>query len=140
MSALSENNIDYSSVANISDDEIVREYERSDMLVFVSTYEGFGLPIVEANAVGRPVITSNILSMPEVAGDAACLVDPLNVSEIKDGIRRIITDAHYRKQLVENGYRNAKRFEAAAVAGQYAQLYEEVLKPAHISPVMKGRI
>ena len=58
----------------------------TDILSFVSTYEGFGMPIVEANAIGRVVVTSNVLSMPEVAGNAAHLVDPFDVNSIREGI------------------------------------------------------
>ena len=120
------NSIEYSSVADISGAEIVREYERSDMLAFVSTYEGFGLPILEANAVGRPVITGNILSMPEVSGKAACLVDPYRIEDIRAGILRVIDDDAYREQLIAYGRENVKRFSARTIAKQYALLYEEL--------------
>ncbi|OGW33757.1 MAG: hypothetical protein A2X58_05795 [Nitrospirae bacterium GWC2_56_14] len=126
ISMLSENGIEYSSVADISGAEIVREYERSDMLAFVSTYEGFGLPILEANAVGRPVITGNILSMPEVSGKAACLVDPYRIEDIRAGILRVIDDDAYREQLIAYGRENVKRFSARTIAKQYALLYEEL--------------
>ena len=69
--ALDRAEVQYSSVAAIPDAQLVQEYRDSDMLVFASTYEGFGLPIAEAQATGRPVVTSRICSMPEVAGDAA---------------------------------------------------------------------
>ena len=108
---LSNCEIDYSSKSNITDEEIFEEYRRCDMLIFASTYEGFGLPIVEAQAVGRPVVTSNIMSMPEVAGNAACFVDPFDVSSIREGIIRIINDSHYRIKLIEYGLENVKRFQ-----------------------------
>lgn len=101
-------------------------YRSCDMVVFASTYEGFGLPILEANAVGRPVVTSNILSMPEVAGDAACLVDPFDPRSIRAGILRIINDTDYRARLVANGFQNVTRFSAANVARQYAEIYREL--------------
>lgn len=132
LEVLSEYQIEYSSIADISNEDIVKEYQQSDMLVFVSTYEGFGLPIVEANAVGRPVITGNILSMPEVAGNAACLVDPFSVDEIRSGILRILTDDAYRNELVNNGYMNAQRFQPGNIAGQYATLYEELYRCNHV--------
>lgn len=131
LSALSAYHVEYSSVADISDEQIVKEYQESDMLIFVSTYEGFGMPIVEANAVGRPVLTSNILSMPEVAGNAACLVDPFDVNEIRNGLLHILNDEQYRSELVENGYLNAKRFESQNIAEQYAMLYSEIYQRNH---------
>ncbi|HEV2804408.1 MAG TPA: glycosyltransferase family 1 protein [Chthoniobacterales bacterium] len=101
-------------------------YRSCDLLVFASTYEGFGLPIVEANAVGRPVVTSNILSMPEVAGDAACLVDPFDAASIRAGVLRVLNEPEYRAGLVANGFRNAGRFSAENVARQYAAIYREI--------------
>lgn len=118
--------IDFSVAGRVSDDQLVEEYRRCDMVLFASTYEGFGLPIVEGNATGRPVVTGNVTSMPEVAGDAACLVDPFDVESIAKGVRRVIQDAAYRNQLIENGYRNVERFRPAAIAAQYVKLYEEI--------------
>jgi glycosyltransferase involved in cell wall biosynthesis len=122
---LEQHRIEYSFVYNISDEEMVRKYEECDVLVFPSLYEGFGMPIVEANAVGRPVLTSNLSSMPEVAGNAACLVDPLDIRSIRHGLLKIIRDDSYRNQLIANGFENRKRFEANEIARQYAALYLE---------------
>jgi len=94
------------------------------MVVFASLAEGFGLPIIEANAIGRPVVTSNLSPMKEVAGDAGCLVNPCDVTDIRDGIRRVIGDDEYRNALIERGYENAQRYRADVVARQYARLYE----------------
>lgn len=125
---LKENGIEYSSVSNISNAKVIQEYQNCDMLVFVSTYEGFGLPIVEANATGRPVVASNMLSMPEVAGDAACLVNPFDVESIRDGILRVVHDSKYREELVSNGFRNIERFDPKVIAAQYVELYKELLE------------
>lgn len=124
--ALETHQVEYDARANLTLEELVRAYQECDLVTFVSTYEGFGMPIVEANAVGRPVLTSNILSMPEVARDAACLVDPFDASAIRDGLERIITDIGYREMLIENGYRNAVRFSADAVAKAYLEIYDEI--------------
>ncbi len=118
--------IRYSNTPRATDAEVLRAFQNCDMVAFVSTYEGFGLPIVEANAIGRPVITSNILSMPEVAGGAACLVDPTSVESIRRGILRVWQDASYRQSLVEAGLENLKRFSPQKVADQYASLYCEL--------------
>lgn len=125
--ALSRHAVSYSESWDLTPEQMVDRYRRCDMVVFASTYEGFGLPIVEANATGRPVITSNICSMPEVAGSAACLVDPFDCSSIRQGILRVINDPDYRSHLVTQGFENVKRFSVGRIAAQYAALYREVL-------------
>ena len=85
---------------NLSQEQVIEEYKNCDLVSFVSTYEGFGLPIIEAQAVGRSVITSNVASMPEVAGNGALLVDPFSVEEIRNGILKIINDSELRESLI----------------------------------------
>ena len=123
---LNANEIEYENCSNLSLDEVVREYQQCDLLTFCSTYEGFGMPIVEANVVGRPVVTSDISSMPEVAGNAACLVDPFDSASIRSGIRRVIKDVDYRSKLIANGRVNAERFDANNIAEQYLAIYKEM--------------
>lgn len=126
IAALKTCNIEYTNSHNLSSSQIITKYNECDLVAFVSLYEGFGMPILEANAVGRPVITSNLLSMPEVAGDAAAIVDPFLISEIRAAVQRIINDDTYRENLINNGYRNALRFNANEVANQYVELYNEL--------------
>ena len=116
----------YENHYRIPEADLVRQYQMCDLLVFCSTLEGFGLPILEAQSVGRPVVTSNISAMPEVAGEGACLVDPFQVESIRQGVKKVISDQSYRDQLVEAGFRNLERFEVARVAGMYLEVYEEV--------------
>lgn len=123
---LKNNNIFFENYTNLSREEVVKQYIASDILIFASTYEGFGLPIIEANAIGRAVVCSNIWSMPEVAGDAACLVDPYDVNSIKFGLIKVINDPAYRNRIIRNGYLNVKRFNLKVIAIQYADLYREV--------------
>ena len=123
---LNECGVRYSNVAQASDAELLQAYQECDLVMFASTYEGFGLPIVEGNATGRPVLTSNVLSMPEVAGAAACLVNPFDAGAIRAGVLKVLRDAAYRNSLIEAGFENAKRFSAKRIAAQYAALYREI--------------
>lgn len=119
--------IDFIHQFDLNDAEVQQAYEACDLLLFASTLEGFGMPILEAQTVGRPVITSNCSSMPEVAADSACLVDPFRVESIRAGVLRVIQDAAYREGLVAKGFDNIKRFQPETVARQYAALYERLL-------------
>jgi glycosyltransferase involved in cell wall biosynthesis len=118
--------IEYECFVNLSEEGLFEKYKECDMLFFASTYEGFGMPIVEANIVGRPVITSNLYSMPEVAGDSALLVNPYNVEEIKNGIKKIINDDFFRNELINNGFKNAERFTLRKIAEDYLQFYSKI--------------
>lgn len=115
--------VDYVNLVNLTHQEIYRQYVECDIVSFVSIGEGFGVPIIEAQATGRPLITSRVAPMQEVAGQAACLVDPLDVSQIRRGILRIITDPDYRDQLVQGGLRNAARYSPATISARYLDLY-----------------
>jgi glycosyltransferase involved in cell wall biosynthesis len=125
---LAANDITWSARAKLPSAEVVAAYRNCDFLLFPSTYEGFGLPIVEAQATGRPVVTSNVCSMPEVAGAGARLVDPFDVNSIREGVLEVIGDAAYRRRLIENGFRNVFRFSAETIARQYVDVYEELAR------------
>ncbi len=124
--ALISNNIEYSNVHSISDSEMLNEYSNCDFLLFASTYEGFGMPIIEANATGRAVVTSNIFSMPEVAGRSACIVDPFSVSDIRRGILKVINDEGFRDHLISQGFKNVLRFNSDFIAEKYVNIYNYV--------------
>lgn len=125
-SGLRNSRIAFAQHALLSNDELARLYQTCDLVLFASTYEGFGLPIVEAQAAGKPVITSRLCSMPEVAGEGACLVDPYDPESIRQGVLRILRDEAYRKTLVEKGFENVKRFAPERIAAQYAALYRSI--------------
>lgn len=107
----------------LSDQELLERYQQADIVAFVSTEEGFGMPIVESQWVERVCVTSNCSSMPEVAGDGACLVDPFDVQSIRAGFQRVISDAEYREQLIASGRVNRLRFDAARIAEQFLEVY-----------------
>ncbi|SEQ51515.1 glycosyltransferase family 4 protein [Neolewinella agarilytica] len=123
---LLQSGVEYTNQYNLSQSEVVTAYENCDMLAFVSLFEGFGMPIIEANSVERVVLTSNISSMPEVAADAALLVDPYKVEDIRRGVLRLIADGSLRQKLIDNGRRNRKRFQPENIAQQYYELYQMV--------------
>ena len=124
---LEENKIEFEIAYDLSDEQMRNEYRRADIVAFCSTYEGFGLPIIEAQAMRKPLITSNISPMKETSGGAAFLADPHDVESIRQGIQKIISDKNYRDKLIEAGIENIRRFEPDKVAKQYAVLYEKIL-------------
>ena len=126
IAALQRCSIHYSCASGLTNAEVVQKYRDCDLVAFVSTYEGFGLPIIEAHATGRAVVTSNIGSMKEIAGDAAILVDPLDVESIRAGILDVIEGEEIRKLLVQRGLENAKQFKPEVIAARYASIYEEL--------------
>lgn len=124
--ALRASGVRYENYHGLSRERLVEEYRKSDLLVFPSTYEGWGMPIIEAQAIGRPVVTANVAAMPEAAGGAACLVDPFDVASIRAGICRILSDEPYARGLIEAGIGNASNYSAATIAGQYADIYRSL--------------
>lgn len=123
---LQQSTVEYSNVFNLSNKEVVKEYENCDIVNFPSLFEGFGMPIIEGQAVGRPVLTSNILPMKSVAGEGAVLVNPKSVESIKNGYIKIITNEDFRNNLVKKGGLNVKRFQLNTVTGLYLDLYKNL--------------
>ena len=101
-------------------------YDVAKIFVFPSLYEGFGLPPLEAMAHGTPVVTSNTSSLPEVAGNAALLVNPENVFEIRRGLQRVLLDPALREGMKVRGYAQAQRFSWTASVSRILEIYSEV--------------
>jgi glycosyltransferase involved in cell wall biosynthesis len=123
---LQDNKIDFKTYVNLSFDELKNQYEQCDMVAFVSTYEGFGLPILEACAVGRPLVTSRISPMDEIGDNAACKVNPYNVFDIRRGVLKVIEDEAYRDELVNNGWAMRYKYSIDNITNQYASLYDAI--------------
>ncbi|MBC7811876.1 MAG: glycosyltransferase family 4 protein [Burkholderiales bacterium] len=102
-------------------------YSAAECVALPSLYEGFGLPVLEAMACGTPVVTSNISSLPEVAGDAALLIDPRDQEAITDAVRRLISDSQLSADLVARGLERVQQFTWDAAAVQLRQIYADLL-------------
>jgi glycosyltransferase involved in cell wall biosynthesis len=118
--------INYEFYSDLKEDEVVNLYRKADILYFASTYEGFGMPIIEAQSQGCVVVTSNITAMPEVAGEGAYFVDPFDIDAINTGLCKIIKDDHYRNELVVKGLQNINRFNLQKVMKSYLNTYQDV--------------
>ena len=123
---LSENKIDYENKFDLSFPEIIEAYRNADIVSFISTYEGFGVPILEAQASGRTVITSNLSPMKEVSGKAAVLVNPYDINEIKNAVLKLIKNKELRLSVIEKGIENSEKYSTKAVASQYFNLYKQL--------------
>jgi glycosyltransferase involved in cell wall biosynthesis len=116
---------------NPDKETLVALYNAADLLLSPSLYEGFGLTLVEAMACGTPVITSNVSAIPEVVGDAAILVDPLDVEAITAAVCRLQQDDSYRQKLVSNGLLRSQFFSWQKTAEQIARIHEQLFISKH---------
>ncbi|HEX3935350.1 MAG TPA: glycosyltransferase family 1 protein [Puia sp.] len=126
LARLRQHGITFSQSFNLSREELLQHYRDCDLLAFPTTLEGFGLPIIEGQAAGLPVLTSDLSPMREVAGTGACLIDPYQPGSIREGLLRIIGDEAYRDRLIEAGSDNVRRYDLDAVVLQYVELYREL--------------
>lgn len=114
-------------LSQIQDDELAVLYQMAEVLVYPSIYEGFGLPVVEAQASGCPVITSNTSSLPEAGGDAAMYINPEKPEEIGKALKTLLADQTLRKSLIVKGKANAQRFTPENFAKQFKLLYNNLM-------------
>jgi len=106
----------------VSDEEKFELLKNADVFLFLTFYEGFGLPILEAQSVGTPVVTSDISSMPEISGNSAMLVDPKDANAIAEAVHKLISDESYKNDIIEKGYQNIKRFSWEKCAEEVSNL------------------
>lgn len=123
---LQEKNIKFSNAKNLSDEEIRQEYINCDIVNFPSIYEGFGMPVIEGQQIGRIVITSAIEPIKEIAGEAAIFVNPTNIQSIHNAYITAIEDDKLRNEIIQKGLENAKRFQVRDIANQYIELYQSL--------------
>jgi len=112
-------------VGFVKEADLPAMYAGAALFVYPSSYEGFGFPVLEAMACGTPVITSNVSSLPEVAGDAGLLVDPLDVAALAGAMRRVLSDGDLRQGMRVKGLEQAARFTWEETARRTLQVYEE---------------
>jgi glycosyltransferase involved in cell wall biosynthesis len=110
------------------DEDLPALYSDAVCLAYPSLYEGFGFPVLEAMACGTPAVTSGVSSMPEVAGDAALLIDPYDVDALVDALRRLLTDEPLRSTLITRGFAQAARFTWDRSAHQLRDIYRNLLE------------
>ena len=112
----------------IHDEDLPFVYGLSEVFLFPSLSEGFGMPVIEAMACGTPVLTSKISCMPEIAGDAALLVDPLSAPAIADGLLNLLNNPAFRCEKIQDGLINAKRFSWTNTAEKVLSVYDKILR------------
>lgn len=120
--------LDYCNEFDLPYDRILDLYNKADIISFPSMYEGFGMPVIEANAVGRALLTSHAGALKEIVGDSAYVVNPENCEDIEQGFYRLINDESLRESFIVKGLDNAKRFSASVMINKYKDLYESVVR------------
>lgn len=113
-------------LGHVTDLELVCLYSQADLFVFPSFFEGFGIPVLEAMACGTPVITSNTSVLPEIAGDAALLVDPQHIHAIAQSIMSLLHNETLQEELRQKGYQRAQQYTWAISARQMLSLYQQL--------------
>jgi len=120
--------ISYEFRYGLTENELCQAYRDCDILYFGSTYEGFGLPVIESQVVGRPVIISNIQSLQEITGGSAFQTELNNSESVRQAIIELVSNHEVYVKYVNLGRRNAVRFNLSSVAKQYCELYTEIIK------------
>lgn len=110
----------------MADDDLPALLSLAELFIFPSQYEGFGFPVLEAMACGTPVITSNVSSLPEVAGEAGLLVSPTDVAGLAEAMGHVMGNAGKRAEMAEKGVAQAAHFSRRRCASETVAFYEEI--------------
>jgi glycosyltransferase involved in cell wall biosynthesis len=122
-------NIKFENVYDLSPEEVKETYRRSDIVCFPSSYEGFGVITIEAQAIGRPVITTNKEPMKSVAGDAALYINnPKDPAQLHDAIIKLINDDKLRENLIKKGLENSRQYRLGSIASKYIDIFSSIEK------------
>ncbi len=119
--------VSYQNYVDLPYIDLLKLYASCDIVTFISLYEGFGMPILEAQSIGVPVIVSNRCAMPEITGEGGLIVDPTSVEAIREAIKRL-ENVQLRMELIEKGRSNVSRFSVEKIYRQYESLYAEVAR------------
>lgn len=126
LSFLESNKMNYCAKRNLSDEELRKEYYKTDIVSFCSLYEGFGMPVIEANKAGKIVLCSNIDVLKEIAGNGSYLVNPYDVTEIRRGFEILSSDCAIQQDYYVRGVENAKKYSTKKIASIWKQFYNSL--------------
>jgi len=112
----------------IPDDDVILFSNGSDVFVYPSWFEGFGLPVLEAIACGAPIVASNVSSIPEILYDGVILVDPKNILSIAEAIEKLLKNNQYRIKIIQKGLERAKKFKWEETAIQTLEVYKKIVQ------------
>ncbi|WP_102477652.1 glycosyltransferase [Vibrio breoganii] len=125
---LTKRKINYKNYVGLSNFELYSLIHSSEIITFVSLFEGFGMPIIEGNVLGVPVITSDLEPMVSVAGGSCILVDPHNINEISSAISNLKIDQDLRHKLISRGIVNAEKYSISTIVDEYYKVYKKVVE------------
>jgi len=122
---------------NTTIDELKAIYQMAEVMVYPSFFEGFGLPVLEAQASGCAVITSNISSLPEAGGNGAIYINPEDISQIGYSINSLLSDIQFKNKLIQKGTANAALFSEKLVAERLMKLYTKLTQKSYTTSILK---